>query len=110
MGRHAYRACPRFPAFRLSSRPICHEENGMPIARVRGLNIAYQIIGEHGPWVALTPGGRRAHQEFVPLARKIAAEGYRVVLHDRRNTGASDILIDGEEPEESLWIDDLHEL
>lgn len=82
----------------------------MAIAKIRGINIAYQIIGEQGPWLALTPGGRRAHHEFIPLARKIAAGGYRVFLHDRRNTGASDILIDGNEPEESLWIDDLYEL
>jgi len=82
----------------------------VPIAKVRGINIAYQIIGEQGPWVALTPGGRRSHHEFVPLAQKISASGYRVFLHDRRNTGASDILIDGNEPEESLWIDDLYEL
>src|SRR5262245_6700563 len=82
----------------------------MPVAQVRGVNIAYQVIGEGGPWLALTPGGRRSHHEFIPLARRVAAEGFRVVLHDRRNTGASDILIEGDEPEESLWIDDLHEL
>ncbi len=82
----------------------------MPIAKVRGVNLAYEIIGEHGPWLALTPGGRRAHHEFLPLARRIAAAGFRVFLHDRRNTGASDILIEGEEAEESLWIDDLYEL
>jgi pimeloyl-ACP methyl ester carboxylesterase len=34
----------------------------------------------------------------------------RVVLHDRRNTGASDILIDGKEGEEEIWTDDLYEL
>jgi pimeloyl-ACP methyl ester carboxylesterase len=30
-----------------------------------------------------------------------------VLLHDRRNTGASDILIEGEESEEEIWTDDL---
>ena len=82
----------------------------MPITQVHGVKIAYQIIGERGPWLALTPGGRRAHHEFLPLARKIAASGFRVFLHDRRNTGASDIPIDGDVGEESLWLDDLHEL
>jgi pimeloyl-ACP methyl ester carboxylesterase len=82
----------------------------MPFAKVRGVNLAYEAIGGHGPWLALTPGGRRSHHEFLPLARRIAAAGFRVFLHDRRNTGASDILIDGEEGEESLWIDDLHAL
>jgi hypothetical protein len=32
----------------------------MPIANVRGANINYQVLGTHGPWVALSPGGRRA--------------------------------------------------
>ena len=31
-------------------------------------------------------------------------------LHDRRNTGASDILIKGDEVEEAVWADDLREL
>jgi pimeloyl-ACP methyl ester carboxylesterase len=82
----------------------------MPYAKVRGVNIFYQVIGEHGPWVALITGGRRGHDEFVPLATKLANAGYRVVLHDRRNTGRSDVLIDGDVPEEILWLDDLHDL
>jgi len=82
----------------------------MPIAKIRGLNINYEVIGTNGPFVTLTTGGRRGYAEFVPLGRKIAAEGYRVLLHDRRNTGASDMLIDGSEVEEAVWADDLHEL
>ena len=31
----------------------------MPTARIRGLDIHYQVIGERGPWVTLTTGGRR---------------------------------------------------
>ena len=31
----------------------------MPIANINGVNINYQVIGERGPWVALSPGGRR---------------------------------------------------
>jgi pimeloyl-ACP methyl ester carboxylesterase len=82
----------------------------MPVAKVRGVNIFYQIIGDRGPWAALITGGRRGHDEFVPLAQKLAAAGYRVVLHDRRNTGRSDVLIEGDVAEEILWLDDLHEL
>ncbi len=82
----------------------------MPVANIRGVNIRYAIYGETGPFVALITGGRRGHDEFVPLARQIAAEGYRVLLHDRRNTGSSDILIDGEDGEEAIWTDDLHAL
>src|SRR5947207_5969121 len=82
----------------------------MPVANVRGVNIFYQVIGDRGPWAALITGGRRGHDEFVPLATKLANAGYRVVLHDRRNTGRSDVLIEGDVAEEILWLDDLHEL
>jgi pimeloyl-ACP methyl ester carboxylesterase len=82
----------------------------MPVENIRGVNINYQVIGERGPWAALITGGRRAHNEFIPLAKKLAAGGYRVLLHDRRNTGASDILLDRNEVEEITWADDLHEL
>lgn len=82
----------------------------MPIANVRGLDIRYEIVGDSGPFVTLITGGRRGYDEFVPLAHKVAAEGFRVLLHDRRNTGASDLLIDGNEIEEVVWADDLYEL
>ena len=82
----------------------------MATASVRGLNINYEIIGDDGPMVALVTGGRRGYAELVSLSHKIAENGYRVLLHDRRNTGASDILIKGEEIEEITWADDLHEL
>jgi pimeloyl-ACP methyl ester carboxylesterase len=79
----------------------------MPVANIRGVAINYRVVGANGDWVALITGGRRAHDEFVPLAQKIAGAGYRVVLHDRRNTGASDILLDADEVEEATWADDL---
>jgi pimeloyl-ACP methyl ester carboxylesterase len=79
----------------------------MPIADVRGVKINYAVFGDAGPWLALMTGGRRAHNEFIALARKIAAEGFRVLLHDRRNTGASEIVIAGDEGEEEIWADDL---
>ncbi len=82
----------------------------MATAKIRGLNINYEIIGDDGPMVALVTGGRRGYYEVVSLARKIAANGYRVLLHDRRNTGASDMLLDGGEVEEVVWADDLREL
>jgi pimeloyl-ACP methyl ester carboxylesterase len=82
----------------------------MATAQIRGVNIHYQIIGETGPWVALITGGRRGHQELLPIAKKLAAQNYRVLLHDRRNTGASDVLIDGVDGEEEIWTDDLYEL
>lgn len=82
----------------------------MPVAKIRGVDIFYQVIGDHGPWFALSTGGRRSHNEFISLAEQIAAGGYRVLLHDRRNTGASEVRIEGEDGEEIIWADDLAEL
>lgn len=82
----------------------------MPTATIRGVSINYRLIGESGPALALNTGGRRGHEEFIPLAERLAADGFRVLLHDRRNTGASEILIEGDEGEEQIWADDLHAL
>ena len=81
----------------------------MPIATVRGVALNYEILGDSGPFVALQPGGRRAGSSLRSLAEKIAEAGNRVVIYDRRNTGASDIALDGES-ENQEWADDLHEL
>ena len=80
----------------------------VPVANIRGVNIVYKVIGDKGPWLALVTGGRRDHTEFIDLAGLIAKAGFRVVLHDRRNTGASDVVIAGDEGEEAIWADDLH--
>ncbi len=82
----------------------------MPVRDIRGVNLHYRVLGERGPWLALITGGRRGFNEFVPFAEKIAAHGIRVLLRDRRNTGASDVVIDGELGEEEIWTDDLYEL
>lgn len=82
----------------------------MPLAQIRGISINYEVLGDTGPWVALSPGGRRGLEAVQSLARRIAAGGYRVLIHDRRNCGASDVIIDGDEPEYQIWADDLHEL
>ena len=82
----------------------------MPIANIRGAAINYRVIGSAGPWVALNPGGRRPMAGVEALAEKLAAKGYRVLVHDRRNTGASDILLGAKESEYEIWADDLYEL
>jgi pimeloyl-ACP methyl ester carboxylesterase len=82
----------------------------MPEAVVRGVHINYEIVGNSGPWIALTPGSRRSYGELVDLSKAIAANGYRVLLHDRRNCGASDVAFDGSGSEHEVWADDLHEL
>src|SRR5262245_28121872 len=82
----------------------------MPIAHVRGLNINYEVLGTNGPWVALSPGGRRALDNVKSLARHVANAGYRVLIHDRRNCGLSDIAIGAPTSEYEVWVEDLHEL
>ena len=82
----------------------------MPIANVRGVHINYQVVGDRGPWVALSPGGRRDLGVVEPLAELVAEAGFRVLLHDRRNCGVSDVVIAGEESEYEIWADDLYEL
>ncbi len=82
----------------------------MPEADIRGVHINYEIIGDGGPLVALTPGSRRPYGELVDLSKAVAAHGYRVLLHDRRNCGRSDVVFGGSESEYALWADDLHAL
>lgn len=82
----------------------------MSEARVRGVVINYEVIGTQGPWVALTPGSRRNYSEFVELGRRLAQGGVRVLLHDRRNCGASEVGIEDIGSENEIWADDLYEL
>src|SRR4051812_32890623 len=82
----------------------------MPIANIRGAAIKYQVLGDNGPWVALSPGGRRGMEAVEGLANRLAAKGYRVLINDRRNTGGSEITIGGKESEYEIWADDQYAL
>lgn len=82
----------------------------MPLANVRGVNINYRVIGTSGPWVALAPGGRNALGVVESIGQRIADAGHRVLIHDRRNCGASDVSFDASQSEYEMWADDLHEL
>jgi len=79
----------------------------MAYLQIRSVRIFHEVYGESGPWLALNSGGRHRHLEMAPLAQMIAREGFRVLVHDRRNTGASDIVIAGQDSEEDIWADDL---
>jgi pimeloyl-ACP methyl ester carboxylesterase len=68
------------------------------------------VLGAQGPWVALSPGGRRDISGIELLASEVAKLDHRVVIFDRRNCGASDVVIDGKESEYEIWADDIHEL
>ena len=82
----------------------------MPEATIRGVRINYLTLGDSGPWVTFNPGGRRDHTEMLTLARGMVERGMRVLLQDRRNSGASEVSIDGEGGEAEIWSDDLAEL
>jgi len=82
----------------------------MQLATINGVTLRYEVLGDKGPWMALSPGGRREMGNVRPLAQKMAAAGYRVVIHDRRNCGASEVAFDDAQPEYEIWADDLAEL
>ncbi len=80
----------------------------MPQINIRGAHLNYEILGNSGPWVALSPGGRRPLEGVKHLAERVAAHGYRVLIHDRRNCGASDVVLEGTESEYEIWAEDLY--
>ena len=56
------------------------------------------------------PAAGAASRACSALGALIANAGHRVLLHDRRNCGASDVAIEGDESEYEIWADDLHAL
>lgn len=82
----------------------------MPVFIHENLNLHYDIVGDHGPWAALSPGGRRGMQAVRGLASALARSGVRVLIFDRRNCGASDVAFDESRAEDQAWADDLHAL
>jgi pimeloyl-ACP methyl ester carboxylesterase len=69
----------------------------MPTAEIDGTTIAYEIIGHDGPPWVVTPGGRFSKDEpgIRELATELGAQGQRVVIWDRPNTGESDVCFTG---------------
>ena len=69
----------------------------MTRAKIDGLTIGFEVIGDGGrPWI-ITPGGRYPKEDpgIRPLAEAIAAAGNQVVIWDRPNCGESDVCFDG---------------
>ncbi len=60
---------------------------------INGGNVVYEILGETGDFIVLTPGGRFSKDipGLRPLADALVAGGHRVLLWDRPNCGASDV-------------------
>ena len=44
----------------------------MPIAKVRGINQQYEILGDTGPWIAISPGGRTPMEEIRDMAIQLS--------------------------------------
>ncbi|MCX0274594.1 alpha/beta hydrolase [Nocardia zapadnayensis] len=70
----------------------------MPAVTVNGGTVVYEILGATGDLLVLTPGGRYSKDipGLRPLAEALVAGGYRVLLWDRPNCGASDIQFFGQ--------------
>ena len=72
---------------------------------VNSCTLHFQEMGSGLP-IVFTPGGRGAMNIMRPVAEAMAPN-YRRFIYDRRNCGASDITISGEESEQEIWADDL---
>ena len=82
----------------------------MPFANIDGVNIYYEDHGpKDGPTVILTPGGRVDREGLRPIGALLSAK-CRVILHDRRNCGKSDVVIGGHLSEQHHWAEEMAEL
>lgn len=81
---------------------------------IDGARIVYEILepaaGPAAPALALSPGGRSPMADMRALGELMCAAGYRVLLHDRRNCGLSDVGFDATRSEFEMWADDLDAL
>ena len=77
----------------------------MPYANVNGTKLYYEEYGT-GPAVMLTPGGRNDTNGLRPIAALLSPH-CRVILHDRRNCGKSDVVIGGELSEQHAWGEEM---
>jgi len=77
----------------------------MPYTKINGINLYYEDHGS-GPAVILTPGGRGDTNALRPIAALLAPH-LRVILHDRRNCGRSEVAIGGELSEQHHWAEEM---
>jgi len=76
-----------------------------------GGRVVYEILGDEGEFIALTPGGRFSKDipGLRPLAEALTEGGYRVLLWDRPNCGKSDVQFYGKS-ESHMRAETLHAL
>ncbi|MEZ0052348.1 2-hydroxy-6-oxonona-2,4-dienedioate hydrolase [Mycobacterium sp. MAA66] len=67
--------------------------SGEQSVMINGGNVVYEILGDSGDYLVLTPGGRFSKDipGLRPLAEALVAGGHRVLLWDRPNCGKSDV-------------------
>ena len=80
----------------------------MATALINGCNIWYEMAGS-GQAIVFTPGGRSPGSMMSTIADEISSD-YLTVIHDRRNCGASDVIIGGEGSDQEIWADDMAEM
>ncbi|WP_431231077.1 alpha/beta fold hydrolase [Mycolicibacterium psychrotolerans] len=85
--------------------------DGEQVLTINGGNVVYEILGEAGDFIALTPGGRYSKdiEGLRPLAEELVKGGYRVLLWDRPNCGKSDLQFYGQS-ESHMRAETLHGL
>lgn len=78
---------------------------------INGGNVVYEILGDEGDFITLTPGGRFSKDidGLRPLAEELVKGGYRVLLWDRPNCGKSDVQFYGQS-ESHMRAETLHAL
>jgi 2-hydroxy-6-oxonona-2,4-dienedioate hydrolase len=78
---------------------------------INGGNVVYEILGDAGDFIVLTPGGRFSKDidGLRPLAEALVEGGYRVLLWDRPNCGKSDVQFYGQS-ESHMRAQTLHAL
>ena len=81
------------------------------VVEINGGNVVYEILGETGDFIALTPGGRYSKDVpgLRPLAEELVRGGYRVLVWDRPNCGKSDVQFYGQS-ESHMRAETLHAL
>jgi len=63
----------------------------MPSAQVRSINLTYEVLGKNGPWIVISPGGRRGLTSDRALGCCWPKPAVAFWFMNRRNTGSSDI-------------------
>ncbi len=87
------------------------QDNRVSSVEVNGGRVVYEILGDSGDLIVLTPGGRFGKDipGLRPLALALVDGGYRVLLWDRPNCGASDVQFYGQS-ESHMRAETLHGL